>query len=345
MVSIIVPTYNEEKHIATLIECLLTQDYPQEQLEILIADGRSTDRTREIIDTYCKKYNNIRLIDNPEKFVPTALNRCVEASNGDIIVRIDAHSGYPKHYVSTLVKALKEFNADNVGGVWITEPGADTAEAHAIALATSDAFGIGNASYRLGADIVTEADTVPYGCFPKSLFERIGKFDTDMLRNQDDELNGRIIKNGGSIFLIPDLYIRYYARPTFRLMRRMYEQYGLFKPLVMLKLGKPATLRQFAPPAIVLLHLFAFISLFISKNIFALMFLPLALYYSIALYKSITLATQSYFHQRTLLFFKLLIAFPMIHFSYGLGYMRGWLKFVILQHHKKKRTIVVKENR
>lgn len=345
MVSIIVPTYNEEKHIATLIECLLAQDYPQDQLEILIADGRSTDQTREIIEGYCKKYNNIRLIDNPEKFVPTALNRCIEASKGEIIVRMDAHSGYPHHYVSTLVKSMRELNAANVGGVWITEPGADTAEAHAIALATSDAFGIGNASYRLGADTVTEADTVPYGCFPKNLFERIGMFDTDMLRNQDDEFNGRIIKNGGKIYLIPDLHIRYYARSTFKLMRRMYAQYGLFKPLVMLKLGKPASLRQFAPPAIVVLHFFAIISLFVSKNLFALFLLPLALYYSIALYKSITISTQSYFHQRTLLFFKLIQAFPMIHFSYGIGYMRGWLKFVILQQHKKKRTIVVKENR
>lgn len=345
MVSIIVPTYNEEKHIATLIECLLAQDYPQDQLEILIADGRSTDQTREIIEGYCKKHNNIRLLDNPEKFVPTALNRCIEASKGEIIVRMDAHSGYPHHYVSTLVKSMRELNAENVGGVWITEPGADTAEAHAIALATSDAFGIGNASYRLGADIVTEADTVPYGCFPRNLFERIGMFDTDMLRNQDDEFNGRIIKNGGKIYLIPDLHIRYYARPTFKLMRRMYAQYGLFKPLVMLKLGKPATLRQFAPPAIVMLHLFAIISLFVSKNLFALFLLPLALYYSIALFKSITIATQSSYRHRVNLFFKLILSFPMIHFSYGIGYMRGWLKFVILQQHKKKRTIVVKENR
>lgn len=252
VISIIIPTYNEEKHIGGLLAQLREQDV-REPFEVIIADGRSTDGTRGVVEQWTRDWSAVKLIDNPHKFVPQALNAALQHARGRIIVRLDAHSEYPRNYLSRLTSELDRLQADNVGGVWITLPGADTAEAEAVAKATSHPLGIGNAGYRLGSNEIKKVDTVPYGCFRRDLFERIGNFDTDLLRNQDDEFNGRIVRNGGSIYLIPDVHIRYHARPTRKRMRKMFYQYGEYKPLVNIKLGAPATLRQFAPPALALL--------------------------------------------------------------------------------------------
>ena len=143
-------------------------------------------------------------------------------------------------------------NADNVGGVWNTQPAKNTVICQAIAQASSHPFGVGGSMHKIGSSKIIETDTVPFGCYKREVFEKTGLFDTDLVRNQDDEFNGRLLKLGGKIFLIPQVIINYTARDTIYKMCKMYYQYGLYKPLVSKKLGAPATIRQFFPIAFLL---------------------------------------------------------------------------------------------
>ena len=327
-VSIIIPTRNEEAFIINTLNSIMGQDYPSDEVEVIIADGESDDNTRSLIQGYIVNHPNVVLIDNPERVVPFALNYAIERASGEVIIRLDAHSKYPSNYVSRLVTELENTGADNVGGVWVTTPANKGLIATAIALSTSHPLGIGDASYRLDNPEIKEVDTVPFGCFPRDVFERIGLFDTDLIRNQDDEFNGRIIKNGGKIFLIPDVEIEYYARATISTMMRMFFQYGLFKPLVNVKLGSPATLRQFIPPLFVL---FLMVGLIVP-------FLPILVQFSwlagFALYLVLTVLVGvkiTLDNKRASLLLFLPWLFPLIHISYGWGYIKGFLMLHLLK--------------
>ena len=334
-VSVVIPCRNEEPFIAKVLHDLEKQDYPKGHFEILLAEGRSEDKTREIILDFAALNADIKLIDNPQKIVPTGLNAAIRQARGEVIVRMDAHSEYPTNYLSELVTHLQHLNADNVGGVWITLPGAPTSVARAIALATSHPFGIGNASYRLGAKEIKKVDTVPYGCYKREVFDRIGLFDEQLVRNQDDEFNARLIQSGGSIYLIPWVHIRYYARPTIAKMRKMFFQYGLFKPLVNKKTGKPATLRQFVPPLFVL-SLLATLLLGFWRWPFWVLFALLVLLHLLAgLYVGFKLAGKSEEKLSPWIFPRV---FFLIHLSYGWGYLRGLMKFAFSQD-KRTQTI------
>jgi len=337
---VIVPCYNEEKFIGQLIENILAQDYPSNQIEVIFVDGASTDKTKELILQYSSRFPIIRNVDNPERYVPHALNLAIRASNGEIIVRLDAHAKYPLDYFSVLVKKLIEYKADNVGGMWVTKPGADTIEAKAIVLATSHPVGIGNAGYRLGAKEDMDVDTVPFGCFRRDIFDRIGCFDPDLLRNQDDEFNGRILKNGGRIVMVPSVKIEYFARPDLGKLKTMFYQYGLFKPLVNLKLGAPATLRQFAPPLFIL-SLICLAILGVFSTLFAVMFLAEIIFYGMVIVLTSLSLTNG---KGLMLFVKTCITFPVIHFSYGIGYIQGLFRFTFLKAHLRKNQII-KSNR
>lgn len=328
-VSVIIPTRNEEKFIGNTLLSLLNQDYPSDQIEVLIADGRSDDNTRSIIAEFVEKYNHIHLIDNPEQVVPFALNYAIKQSTGDVIVRLDAHSIYPQNYISRLVNVLEENDADNVGGVWVTTPANDSNVALSIALATSHPLGIGDANYRLESNEIKEVDTVPFGCFKREVFDKIGLFDTDLIRNQDDEFNGRIIKNGGKILLVPDVKITYFARPNLETMRKMFYQYGLFKPLVNKKLGAPATIRQFIPPLFVL-GLFSGILGFLNSSWLLLWGGGVIMYMLACLLVGISIAKKQ---KKLALMFILPIVFLSIHLSYGIGYINGFIQTVLLNRY------------
>lgn len=265
MISVVCPIYNEEKYIASFIKSILKQDYPKDDLEILLVDGMSKDKTREIISECAENNPCICLVDNPQQTVPYAMNYGIKYAKGDVIIRLDAHAEYPSNYFSVLAQKLYELEgAENVGGVCVTLPCNKTAVAISIAECLSNKFGMGNSYFRVGAKDVMSVDTVPFGCFRKSLFDKVGLYDTDMIRNQDDELNGRIIKYGGKIYLLPDVEIKYFARDKISKVRRMFYQYGLYKPLGNKKLGAPATIRQFFPLLFVLgLVLGLILSLFI----------------------------------------------------------------------------------
>lgn len=338
-VTVIIPCRNEEKFISKVLENVLNQNYPSGNIEVFVVDGESEDNTAEIVREYSAKYPFIRLLNNPHQFVPQALNMAIRESKGEVIIRMDAHSLYPNDYFSKLVTALFQSGADNAGGMWITEPGDESKEAAAIALATSHPFGIGNARYRLGASEQIFVDTVPYGCYRREVFDRIGYFDEQLLRNQDDEFNGRLIANGGRILLLPDVKIRYFARKNIALMAKMFYQYGLFKPLVNIKLGKPATIRQLFPPALVLGLIGSFvIGLFITL-IFQLFIVVFALYSAMVLYFSIVVGKNSQ------LIIQLIKIFPSIHFSYGWGYLKGIWRFMIWRKHKSGNSADLKFNK
>ncbi|HPD54249.1 MAG: glycosyltransferase family 2 protein [Bacteroidia bacterium] len=325
-VSIIIPCRNEGRFIGKVLENILSQDYPASHLEVLIADGRSEDDTRQQVEGFARRYPFIHLLDNPARVVPHALNACIRRSRGEVILRMDAHAIYPNDYVSRLVRALLENRVQNVGGVWVTEPGSDTPMAEAIALASAHRFGIGNADYRLGGGTPRLVDTVPFGCFPRPLFEEIGLFDEELVRNQDDEFNGRIIRSGGKILLLPDLKIRYFARERLSKIRRMFYQYGLFKPLVNRKLGKPATVRQLFPPLLVAgIMLPPAIAYWIPM--IGLCWLGgLMAYLMMVVYFSLRLSNGNGY-----LLGALIRVFPTIHLSYGIGYWIGIIRFLIFR--------------
>jgi len=249
---------------------------------------------------------------------------------------MDAHSIYPIDYISKLVEGLQKFNCDNVGGVWITEPANNSAKATAIANATSHPFGIGNAYYRLNIKTPKEVDTVPFGCYKRTIFEKIGYFDEELMRNQDDEFNARLIKNGGKIYLLPDVKIRYFARKTLSKTAKMFYQYGLYKPLVNLKIGQPATIRQFVPLAL-LLFVLVFAPLSFFGYYYFLVFLTgMILYLGTDLFVSLLLTVKNRTDFSSILY--LIILFPIIHFSYGYGYLSGIFRFLIFRkkiHHSK----------
>ena len=319
-VSVICPVFNEEKFIEECIMSIIEQDYPQDMMEVLFVDGRSTDKTREIIERYMRQYPFIKLLDNPERIVPYALNRGLEAAKGEVIMRLDGHCTYPTNYISELVRYLYQLNADNVGGVWNTQPAKDTPICQAIAQASSHPFGVGGSMHKIGASKIIETDTVPFGCYKREIFEKTGPFDIDLVRNQDDEFNGRLHNLGGRIYLIPQVIINYTARDTLCKMRKMYYQYGLYKPLVNKKLGAPATVRQFFPLVFLLLLIIGGTASIFSPFILHAYTTFLVLYLFIGIVVGSMSAIRM--HQPLLVLLMPYVFFN-IHMSYGIGYLVG----------------------
>lgn len=328
MLTVICPVYNEEQYIKKCIESILLQDYPQNQLEILFVDGLSNDKTRDIIKQYSSKYKHIRLIDNPNTIVPYAMNIGINSAKGDIIVRIDAHAKYPTNYFSALVGGLYKHHADNVGAQCKTLPVNQSVTAIAIAEVLCSSFGVGNSMFRIGITEDTVTDTVPFGCFRRDVFDKVGLYDTELIRNQDDELNARIINSGGKIVLLAGTTFDYYARDSFAKLFKMYYQYGLYKPLVNKKLGSPATLRQFIPPLFVMgLILGAILSIFLP--IIGIIYGVVITLYIVA---GMTIGIkQARKHQLLALVFAMPYTFFILHLSYGIGYIHGIFKLLLKQ--------------
>lgn len=327
MLSVIVPIYNEEKYISKCIDSILEQDYPKNDLEVILVDGMSTDKTREIVAEYTAKYPFIRLIDNPKKIVPYAMNSGIKASKGDIIIRLDGHVEYPNNYFSALVKNLKALDADNVGALCETLPCGPSAKELAIAEALSSSFGMGNSYFRIGCNEVRQVDTVPFGCFKREVFDKVGLYDNELIRNQDDELNGRIIKSGGKIYLIPSIVTKYFARDKIGKVKKMFYQYGLYKPLVNKKLGAPATIRQFFPLVFVLGLIFGAMLSCISWIIAVMYLSVMVLYLLLACYFTFKSVKKT---GKISLFLYQPLTYLVVHVSYGWGYLVGIYK--ILMH-------------
>ena len=332
-VSVVIPMRNEAAYIKDCLQSLLKNNYPAELMEILVVDGVSSDQSREIVTELIKTNKNIRLLSNPERITPTALNVGIGESKGDVVVRLDVHAIYPVDYISRCVDDLFKYGADNVGGLWDIQPGADTYVAKAIALAQAHPVGVGNVAYRIGTKGIKWVDTVPYGCYKKDVFKRIGGFDPDLIRNQDDELNARLRKAGGKILLDPSIQCTYFARPTLMQIGRMFYQYGYFKPLAAYKIGKAYTIRQLVPPAFVaMVILLATGALF--SNIIFYFFLALLFTYFIAISFA---ALSAVLRAGIRVVLWLPVVFSVMHFAYGIGSLRGMVDFLIRK--KKPRDV------
>src|SRR4030042_6063885 len=177
-VSVIIPCLNEESFIGKCLGSIIDNNYPKDRLEILVIDGKSEDGTKAVLERYAHNYSFAKVFENPKKITPAALNIGIQNAKGEIIVRMDAHSSYEKDYISKCIKYLNEYNADNVGGMWITVPRNNSFVAKAIVSSLSHSFGVGNAYYRIGkAQEPRWVDTVPYGCYYKEVFKKVGLFD------------------------------------------------------------------------------------------------------------------------------------------------------------------------
>ncbi len=243
-VTIAMPAYNEENYIEACIASVQTQDYPRDRIEILVADGRSTDRTREILARLTASDPRIQLIDNPDKIQAAGLGLIVHQATGDVIVRMDVHCEYAPDYIRQCVAALERTGADNVGGSQRAK--AKTFFQRALCAALTSPLGTGGVKYRdEGAD--GYVDTVFLGAFRRRVFERVGMWDPKAITNEDSELNQRILESGGQIYLSKDIVVHYYPRDSFKALAIQYFRYGKGRARTLLKLGKYPTLRPLGP--------------------------------------------------------------------------------------------------
>ena len=251
-VSVIVPCYNEQATIPLLLEAVYTQTYRREDMEIIIADGLSGDQTRQRITEFRVHHPDleIRVVDNLRRNIPAGLNCAIQVAQGEIIVRLDAHCMPRPDYISSCISALEQGKGDNVGGVWEIQPGGTGWMARAIAVAAAHPLGVGDASYRY-TDTPQQVDTVPFGAYHRSLVEKIGLYNEDLLTNEDYEFNVRVRQSGGVIWLDPAIRSVYFARDTLIGLIRQYARYGYWKARMLRRYPGTLRWRQALPPAFV----------------------------------------------------------------------------------------------
>lgn len=322
-ISIIIPTLNESGFIVNCVESLLLGEYPSEKIEVLIIDGGSNDGTIDQVNTLCSKHSNIRLIENPKKIVPAAMNIGVAAASNDILMWCGAHAIYDKTYIKNSVRTLlEESNAASVGGV-IT-PIANTRTGKAIAIATSHKFGIGNAQYRIANKRQT-VDTVFGGCFYKSSVLKIGGFNENWIRNQDYEFNHRLRSLVGPIVLDPNIRCQYFCRESISALWKQYYHYGFWRLNTLIKHPSSFRLRQ-AAPVLLCFGLGLSLILIVKGSIIGLI-IPIA-YTGIGILISCHMSLKK--KQASLLIY-LPIIFATLHLSWGLGFIKNSFNTIYLR--------------
>jgi glycosyltransferase involved in cell wall biosynthesis len=253
VVSIIVPCYNEVHTIGGLLHAIAVQTTALSELEVIIADGGSSDGTREAIRSFAESHPELRLqvVDNPARTIPAALNTAIGQALGPVVIRLDAHSAPRPDYVQCCLETLQRTQAANVGGSWDIQPGAEAWVGRGIAAATAHPLGAGDARYRIqGAE--GPVDTVPFGAFDRRWLDKVGRFNEGLLTNEDYEYNVRIRKAGGIVWFDPAIRSSYVARPTLRSLARQYARYGFWKARMLLRFPGSLRWRQALPPLFVL---------------------------------------------------------------------------------------------
>lgn len=319
LVSVIIPCYNEQSRIGDLLSALRDQTYPQEQIEVLIADGLSTDNTRGEIAGFkwSHKSMKIEVVDNPTHSIPAGLNLALRASHGEVLVRLDAHSRPYPDYIERCVEAIQQGLAENVGGIWEILPGSHTWVAQSIARAAALPIAVGDALYR-HASKPAYVDTVPFGAFKREVLAHIGFYNETLLTNEDYEFNARILASGGRIWLDPRIRSQYFARATLSDLSRQYARYGFWKWKMLRNFPGSLRWRQLLPPLFII-SLFA--TLVIALVFQSLWFIPLVL---LGLYLLVLLAASvgPAIHTRKAFF---LVGIPLatacMHFSWGSGFL------------------------
>ena len=322
LVSVIIPCHNEARFVAVFLDSVLANDYPRDRREILLVDGMSDDGTRDVVAAYAARWPELRLVDNPRRSKPAALNIGIAESRGDVIVRLDVHAEYDRSYLSKCVRGLLDNpSADNVGGVRRSKARDDTVIGRAIALSTTHPFGAGNSRYRVGASRPQWVDTVFGGCYRRRVFEKIGGFDETLIRAQDREFNQRLRNSGGKILLLPDIVCTYYARSGFREFGSWIFEAG-FWPYYASRLADRwiGSWRNLAPPGFVLA--------LVASAVTALVFAPAGLVTAalLTLYCGAALACSAppaWRHRDPALLLALPLVFATTHVVYGIGSLWG----------------------
>ncbi len=311
MITVVCPTYNEEEHIENVLNFFVNAK-PYDK-ELIIVDGGSKDKTLDIIKDWMKKYSNIKLFNNPYKYVPYALNIAIKNSSGDPIIRLDAHTKYSIDYFEKILETFQKTNAEIVGGPMIKKGITDFQKA--AAYVTSSPFGIGDSKIHK-KDFNGYSDHVYLGSWKRSLFDEIGYFDERLHRNQDDEFHYRAKSLGKKIYLSSDIKSEYFPRKNYSSLIRQYFQYGLFKPLVLKKIKSEIKLRHLIPLFFLLYIFFAPILIFYNWTLI----FPLILY--LLLNVIFTLKNKNKIKIRLITF----SLFPLIHLAYGFGFLIGLTK-------------------
>jgi glycosyltransferase involved in cell wall biosynthesis len=320
--SIVIPCLNESADIEACLQSVFSQQTDFDQIEVIVADGMSDDGTRRILDRLALENSRLRVIDNPERTVSAGLNAAIRAAKGQVIIRMDAHTEYAPDYVGQCLEVLEKTGADNVGGPWVAKGSGYIGEA--IAAAFQSSFAVGGARGHK-PDYEGPIDTVYLGCWRREVFERIGFFDEELVRNQDDEFNLRLSRSGGLIWQSPRIRSWYRPRASLYDLFRQYLQYGYWKVRVIQKHRLPASVRHLIPAGFVtILGLLLATAPLAPASRFGFFFLVLT-------YGLFTIAASTIVAVRSKL--KLLPVLPAVfvcyHFSYGIGFVTGVWDFVV----------------
>lgn len=322
-ISIVIPCRNEEKYIEPCLTSLLQNHSNNYEIEIVVVDGMSDDATRAIVTSFQKNFFNVKLLDNPKLYTPIALNIGVQHATGDFIMIASAHSAFENNYIDILYTELERLDADGVGGYMQTKTYNDNNKTRAIEKVLACKFGVGNATFRVGAKEIQSVDTVPFGLYKKQVFKELGGYDERLIRNHDIEFSKRMIASGKKIFLIPDAICTYYARETFGDIAQNNFRNGLWNILTV-KITKDLSslsLRHFIP----LLFLFSLIVPAVCSVFFyPLIFISIASLCAYLILLCFMCVRISIINNRN--FFYLFCSFIVLHFSYASGSLVGILK-------------------
>ncbi len=338
-VSVIMPIRNEADFIGRSLKSILNQDWPAKKMEILVVDGTSDDGTKEIVKKLSQGDKRITILDNPRRIVPTAMNIGLQAARGDIFIRIDGHSEAAVDFVRESVKCLSEHpEAWVVGGC--IETVADSYGGRVIASAMQSPIGVGNSRFRLG-DYEGWVDTLAFGTHHKWIIDKIGCFDEELVRNQDDEFNLRIILAGGKIWMSKSIKSRYFSRGSLRKLWRQYFQYGFWRIRTLQKHKRPATLRQLAPLLFVMSLLLLGLAGVLWRPFWFLLGIEAVLYVMGLLAGALDVGRKTGWQYALLS----PLVFIILHFGYGLGSLWGVLRFLILRGYGIKKPQEIQMSR
>lgn len=325
MVSVIFPIRNEADFIARCLGSVLASDYPAERLELLVVDGMSDDGTREVVRELAAREPRVKLIDNPQRIVPHAMNAGIRVARGEIIVRVDGHATVNADFIRRSVEELQKRPE-----VWCAGGPVETINesyvGRAIAGAMTSPVGVGNAMFRLG-NYEGYVDTLAFGAYWKWVFEKIGLFDEELVRNQDDELNLRVVLGGGKIYLNPRIRSQYFARTSLLKLWKQYFQYGYWRIRTIQKHRQPATLRQIAP----LIFVVVWIVLLLLSPLHWMLAYALAGFAGVYLLGVIAGAVDIARRIGPAEAVLAPVIFAILHFGYGLGSLVGVWDFLVLR--------------
>ena len=330
-VSVIMPIRNEADFIERAIRSVLANDYPTDKMEILVVDGMSDDGTREKVEKVSQTDSRVRMLDNPKRIVPSAMNMGIKASRGDLFIRVDGHAEVPSDFVGKSVECLREHPEAWVVGGYIETVEGDYM-GRAIAAAMRSPVGVGNARFRLG-DYEGWVDTLAFGTHHKWIVDKIGYFDEELVRNQDDEFNLRIILAGGKIWMSKSIQSTYFSRGSLRKLWRQYFQYGFWRIRTLQKHKRPATLRQLAPLLLVLSLLLLGLAGLLWRPFWVLLAVEAGLYLLGLTTGALDVGRRSGWRLAPIA----PLVFVILHFAYGLGSLWGGIRFCALKGHGMRR--------